>query len=106
MNIEIQNLKDSLFFISVEKEQKQQNHINKLQEQHNCLTGAVYKMSYNLKQKQMQNVKEKQQVIYSICATAKTNNLKALFLTWTCPSANHPLIINHKTGKIIKRVDI
>ena len=55
-----------------------------------------------MKQKQIQNVKEKQQVIYSICATAKKNNLKALFLTWTCPSSYHPFVINHKTGKIIK----
>jgi hypothetical protein len=103
MNKEIQSLKDDLFFLSLKKEQKQQNYINKLQEQHNNLTGQTYKMSYNLKQKQMQNVREKQQVIYSLVAQSKQKNLVPLFLTWTIPSEYHPLIINHKTKKIIKK---
>ena len=102
MNKTIENLQDELFFLSLKKETKQQNYISKLQEQHNQLTGQTYKMSYNLKQKQMQNVKEKQQLIYALVSLAKQNNLIPLFLTWTIPSQYHPYIINHKTGKIIK----
>ena len=103
MNAEIEKLKEKLFFLSLEKETKQQKYIEKMEEKHNQLTGQVYQMSYNLKQKQMQNLKEKQQIIYAITATAKQSNLKALFLTWTCSSPFHPFIINYKINKIVRK---
>jgi hypothetical protein len=103
LNSEIDNLKDTLFLLSVIKEQKQQKYLQNQQEYHNQLTGETYTMSYSLKLKQMQKVKERQQQIYAIVNLANQKKLKPLFLTLTVPSEYHPFIFNQKTRKIIKK---
>jgi len=94
---EVEKIKDSLFFLSVKKEEKQQKFAQQLNEiyknnLYNQLTGEIFDIHYSFIRKHKRNLYERQQQIYALIATAKKQNLFPIFLTLTVPSEYHPFL--------------
>ncbi len=84
------DIKQELFFYSIEKEKQQQNFIKKKQSLKNTTTGEILNLKYSFDSKQKEYIKTIEQKVNALVSIATSQMLSQVFITLTLPSKYHP----------------
>ena len=108
----MENTKQELYKISLQKEKQQSNYLKNQQNLKNIKTGEVLTLKYSFDFKQKEYVKTIEQKVNALVSLAVTQDLKPIFITLTVPSEFHPfktlkngVIIENKKYKFVKLND-